>query len=428
LPDTIQFVAGHQNYYTYDASGKKLEVQNITSRNILNLPQDTITRLTSSTKLTTDYCGDAIYQNDTLKEVLTPEGYWQNGLYYYYLKDHQGSTREVLRQDNTVMEYSDYYPDGMRFESSTSNSAALPYRYNGKELEAMNGLNEYDYGARRRETGIPVWTTMDPLAEKYYEMSPYVYCKNSPILQIDPLGMESGKATYDPNSDTYNASLNEVTVTAPALYKESITYQVFGELAYGNLRYTSEHLNPYIFTNRGINKGLSAELQVGLIFAGGVGTAVRIGTIGYRTLKGLDLAIMAGKALGDAIGQFGGNLLKGQAATQALANINLVSVGLSGLGVNPLSASALSNEFNIRASGFSLENNSENYLWNTAWGTVFGLGANGVNNLNQYKSLTIGVQMRTALSTSPSIGGAAANVMIAAPSSASTLGGTLISK
>jgi RHS repeat-associated protein len=206
LPDTIQFTAGHQNYYTYDASGKKLEVQNITSRNILNLPQDTITRLVSSTKLTTDYCGDAIYQNDTLKEVLTPEGYWQNGLYYYYLKDHQGSTREVLRQDNTVMEYSDYYPDGMRFESSTSNSGALPYRYNGKELEAMNGLNEYDYGARRRETGIPVWTTVDPLAEKHPEISPYVYCGDNPMNRIDP----DGRGVND------NNLLNEVTVTAPA--------------------------------------------------------------------------------------------------------------------------------------------------------------------------------------------------------------------
>jgi len=189
LPDTIPFTAGHQNYYTYDASGKKLEVQNITSRNILNLPQDTITRLVSSTKLTTDYCGNAIYQNDTLKEVLTPEGYWQNGFYYYYLKDHQGSTREVLRQDNTVMEYSDYYPDGMRFWTSTSNSGALPYRYNGKELEAMNGLNEYDYGARRRETGIPVWTTIDPLCEKYYNISPYAYCGDNPENRVDPTGM-----------------------------------------------------------------------------------------------------------------------------------------------------------------------------------------------------------------------------------------------
>ncbi|MBB3187864.1 RHS repeat domain-containing protein [Microbacter margulisiae] len=190
LPDTIQFVAGHQNYYTYDASGKKLEVQNITSRNILNLPQDTITRLTSSTTLTTDYCGDAIYQDSSLKEILTPEGYWQNGVYYYYLKDHQGNNTEVLNQSKTVMEYSDYYPDGMRFEESTSNSTALPYRYNGKELESMNGLNQYDYGARRRETGIPVWTTVDPLCEKYYSVSPYAYVEDDPINKIDPDGKE----------------------------------------------------------------------------------------------------------------------------------------------------------------------------------------------------------------------------------------------
>jgi RHS repeat-associated protein len=76
----------------------------------------------------------------------------------------------------------------MRFWTSTSNSAALPYRYNGKELEAMNGLNEYDYGARRRETGIPVWTTLDPLAEKKPWMSPYAYCSDNPMNRIDPDG------------------------------------------------------------------------------------------------------------------------------------------------------------------------------------------------------------------------------------------------
>ncbi|MBB3188592.1 hypothetical protein [Microbacter margulisiae] len=51
-----------------------------------------------------------------MKEILTPEGYWQNGVYYYYLKDHQGNNTEVLNQAKQVMEYSDYYPDGMRFE------------------------------------------------------------------------------------------------------------------------------------------------------------------------------------------------------------------------------------------------------------------------------------------------------------------------
>jgi len=54
----------------------------------------------------------------------------------------------------------------------------------------MNGLNEYDYGARRRETGIPVWTTIDPLCEKYYNMSPYAYVGNNPVNAIDPNGEE----------------------------------------------------------------------------------------------------------------------------------------------------------------------------------------------------------------------------------------------
>jgi len=54
----------------------------------------------------------------------------------------------------------------------------------------MNGLNEYDYGARRRETGIPVWTTMDPLAEKYYSISPYAYCADNPIRLIDLNGKD----------------------------------------------------------------------------------------------------------------------------------------------------------------------------------------------------------------------------------------------
>jgi hypothetical protein len=31
---------------------------------------------------------------------------------------------------------------------------------------------------------------MDPLAEKYYSVSPYVYCKNNPMNAIDPNGME----------------------------------------------------------------------------------------------------------------------------------------------------------------------------------------------------------------------------------------------
>jgi RHS repeat-associated protein len=136
-----------------------------------------------------------------------PEGYWQSGTYYYYLKDHLGDNRVTINSSGTVIEKSHYYPSGMRFApESTSNSAALPYRYNGKELEAMNGLNQYDYGARRRGAGLPIWTAVDPLCEKYYNMSPYAYCMGNPINKTDPNGMAccgSGDNNDDGNNDPF---------------------------------------------------------------------------------------------------------------------------------------------------------------------------------------------------------------------------------
>lgn len=34
------------------------------------------------------------------------------------------------------------------------------------------------------------WMTMDPLAEKYYHIIPYVYCAGNPINLVDPDGMD----------------------------------------------------------------------------------------------------------------------------------------------------------------------------------------------------------------------------------------------
>ncbi len=57
--------------------------------------------------------------------------------------------------------------------------------------------NAYNYiydvrGCKLRtgDTTIARWMCMDPLAEKYYDVSPYVYCKNNPVNRIDPDGMD----------------------------------------------------------------------------------------------------------------------------------------------------------------------------------------------------------------------------------------------
>ena len=63
------------------------------------------------------------------------------------------------------------YQRGVRFkvlESTTMRSENLQrYKYNGKELDRMHGLNLYDYHARQYDGAGVRFTTMDPLCEKY---------------------------------------------------------------------------------------------------------------------------------------------------------------------------------------------------------------------------------------------------------------------
>lgn len=193
LPDKIHFTVGHKNLYTYNAGGQKLKVISYTTNQMLNIPLGTITPLSSTpsdyTVLTTDYVGNMIYENGVLKEILLPEGYYHNGVFYYYLKDHLGNNRVTINSSGAVVEKSHYYPSGTRFfPESTSDSSALAYRYNGKEMETMNGLNQMDYGARRRFSWNSSWTGVDPLAEQYYSISPYAYCAGNLINCFDPDG------------------------------------------------------------------------------------------------------------------------------------------------------------------------------------------------------------------------------------------------
>ena len=100
-----------------------------------------------------------------------------------------GNNRVVAKSDGTVIQTNHYYPYGMSFAEGTF-ADKQPYKYNGKELDTENGLNLYDYGARQMDVIPGRFTSIDPMAEKYCTISPYVYCANNPLKYIDPDGKD----------------------------------------------------------------------------------------------------------------------------------------------------------------------------------------------------------------------------------------------
>jgi RHS repeat-associated protein len=99
----------------------------------------------------------------------------------------------VVMRGGGVSEVNAYYPFGTII-SDLSTIVTYPleqnyYKYNGKELQEELGLNWLDYGARMMDPAVGRWWLPDPLAEKFYNISPYAYAANNPIRFIDPDGL-----------------------------------------------------------------------------------------------------------------------------------------------------------------------------------------------------------------------------------------------
>jgi RHS repeat-associated protein len=216
--------------YLYDKNGNLIKDYNKSmteiSYNVLNLPQtlkissatNTYTYAADGRKLktvlggskTTDYCGNVIYENGLLKRILVDGGYIENGTYYFYLTDHLGNNRVIASSSGSIVQSNHYYPFGMSFTEGSATSQQ-PYKYNGKELDTEKGLNLYDFAARQMNPVLPAFTIPDPLAEMYYSVSPYVYCRDNPILRKDPNGMWDVTVHVYNNRETFGYGFLNVT-------------------------------------------------------------------------------------------------------------------------------------------------------------------------------------------------------------------------
>ena len=170
-----------QFLFKYSASGEKLSEQEKVSGLIENEKK---------------YFGNLVYENSLIypTRLLIDGGYVDistsnnssSYTYRYYVQDHLGNNRLVTDDSGTILQTNHYDPYGQLLGNISSSTPVSQYKYANKEWDTTTA--SYDFGARRYTPAVPRWTTIDPLAEKYYAISPYVYCAGNPVNRIDPDG------------------------------------------------------------------------------------------------------------------------------------------------------------------------------------------------------------------------------------------------
>ncbi|MDR1553106.1 MAG: hypothetical protein LBS69_06560, partial [Prevotellaceae bacterium] len=180
LPYQIYDDLGLQSKYTYLADGVKSAVIGNDNKGF-------------------DYLGSLVYVNDNNVRTFESTNFGggrinktSNNMYdiNYFITDHLGSTRVIIDNAGIIKEQKDFYPFGKEHENPNLITSTNRYTFSGKEKQTIRDLGYLDFGARMLDAEIGRWFVIDPLAEKYYSISPYVYCMNNPIKYVDPTGMD----------------------------------------------------------------------------------------------------------------------------------------------------------------------------------------------------------------------------------------------
>jgi len=116
---------------------------------------------------------------------------------FFYLKDHLGSIRVVLDEENKITSAQDFDPwgyplEGRSYVQDVNNGGTTDYKFTGKQRDTETG---WDYfGARYYDARIGNWGSVDPLFEKHIQWTPYNYVLRNPMVLIDPDGKQTNSA------------------------------------------------------------------------------------------------------------------------------------------------------------------------------------------------------------------------------------------
>jgi RHS repeat-associated protein len=147
-------------------------------------------------------------------------------------------------------------------QNHTNPAWFTPSNSNGKEKDYESGFHYY--GARYYWSEVLTgWLSVDPMADKYPNISPYYYCHGNPIIMIDPSG-ESDRKFVDYETGQFlgeiDDGVNETVRITQEDFKMLLKRRKFDDNA-GDTKYTkyNEMIERYAIGKDGYNIAQTAR-------------------------------------------------------------------------------------------------------------------------------------------------------------------------
>lgn len=195
----------------------------------------------------------------------------------------------VVDAAGNVRERNDYYAFGKRWEDPEQPISDNRYLYNGKEKQVTGNIGYSDYGARMNDDLIGRWFIPDPLAEDYFETSPYVFCANNPIRYIDKVGTKivdvSGNILYQDGKWTKYADGTDAMLIGSTMLQTPTGTDIWERMAESSTRILFEIKSELSYGKKGglalgvaTHKSFSNYVKITL-FEGSINEYIRLDKI-----------------------------------------------------------------------------------------------------------------------------------------------------
>ena len=236
LPIRFTMDNGNTLSLSYNADGVK-ERETETSYYVTTVTRvengDTVVREQKRARSTIrEYYGDVLRVGGRTRRLEWSGGFFSkddNGRWHShrYVRNSLGSIVAATDSAGTVEQAVCYYASGLPVYKAPNSIPATRRMHVGKEFEQFESIDWYDNEARFYDPLLVRFTTPDPLALSYPSLSPYAYCANNPVCNVDLDGRK-----VKPVGD---AEFQMILKTLPKESREYVTLDSNGYIDYDSM-------------------------------------------------------------------------------------------------------------------------------------------------------------------------------------------------